>query len=217
MEITFGSIWGAALAFAMNKHHGELREYPDTDKPHLPPVAVYCVAGIHVALLYVWTFCSFDWFDAVADLGIPMTILPFLLITAGGRRGASLMALPLTALPIAAKTFVELCVDSTRVPQSSGFAWFVVIPIAMLCAATSSRQEKSLPLLSTGLVVATLVYFSLNFGFFDFPWPWQPPTGRTVSAWIFTFDVVVLLTMVAMVFKLVRRPHKSRDEEIPAL
>jgi hypothetical protein len=141
----------------------------------------------------VWTFCSFPWFDAVADLGIPMTVLPLLLIVTGGVRGAAIVALPLTALPIAAKTFVELCIESNRVPKTSGFAWLVILPIVMLTGAISTRQKLSQPLMATGLMVATLVYFGLNFAFFDFPWPWLAPTGRTVSAWIFTTDVAVIL------------------------
>ena len=196
MEITFGSIWGGALSGLMYRYQGELRDGPALHTKALSPVWVYVLAGIHVCLLYVWTFCSFPWFDAVADLGIPMTVLPLLLIVTGGIRGAAIVALPLTALPIAAKTFVELCVESNRVPKTSGFAWLVIIPLAMTIGAVSTRQKLSQPLLATGLMVATLVYYGLNFAFFDFPWPWLAPTGRSHSALLFAVDVVVLLGMI---------------------
>lgn len=193
MEITFGSIWGGCLAGMVHRYKEELRDAPASNAKALSPVWVYLLVGIHVCLLYVWTFFSFPWFDAVADLGIPMTVLPLLLIVSGGVRGAAIVALPLTALPIAAKTFVELCIETSRVPKTSGFAWLVILPLVMLTGAISTRQKLSQPLLATGLMVATLVYFGLNFAFFDFPWPWLAPTGRTVSAWMFTIDVAVIL------------------------
>jgi hypothetical protein len=196
MEITFGSIWGGALSGLMYRYQGELRDGPASDAKALSPVWVYVLAGIHVCLLYVWTFCSIPWFDAVADLGIPMTVLPLVLIITGGVRGAAIVALPLTALPIAAKTYVALCVDASRLPRTSGFAWLVIIPLAMTIGAISTRQTKAAPLLATGLAVVTLVYYGLNFAFFDFPWPWLAPTGRSHSALLFTLDVVVLLGMI---------------------
>ena len=193
MEITFGSVWGGALSGVMYRYQGEVREYPDADGKPWPSVWVYVLAGIHVCLLYVWTFCSFPWFDAVADLGIPMTVLPMMMIVVGGVRGAAIVALPLTALPIAAKTYVALCVDASRLPRTSGFAWLVIIPLVMFTGAISTRQTKAAPLLATGLAVVTLVYYGLNFAFFDFPWPWLAPTGRSHSALLLTLDVVVLL------------------------
>ena len=208
MEITFGSVWGGALSGVMHRYQGEIREDPYSDGKPWSSVWVYVLAGIHVCLLYVWTFCSFPWFDAVADLGIPMTVLPLLLIVVGGVRGAALVALPLTALPIAAKTYVALCVDASRLPRISGFAWLVIIPLVMLTGAISTRQTKAAPLLATGLVVVTLVYYGLNFAFFDFPWPWLAPTGRSHSALLFTIDSVILLTCALWMSGKRKRPEE---------
>jgi hypothetical protein len=125
-----------------------------------------------------------------------MTVLPLVLIVSGGIRGAAIVALPLTALPIVAKTYVALCVDASRLPRTSGFAFLVIIPLAMIIGAISTRQTKAAPLLATGLAVVTLVYYGLNFAFFDFPWPWLAPTGRSHSALLFTVDVVVLMGII---------------------
>lgn len=208
MEMTFGSVWGAALAGVMYKVKGELRDYPVTDTKDVPPILVYVLMGVHCGLLYVWTFCSFPWFDAVADLGIPMTVLPMMMIVVGGVRGAALVALPLTGLPIAAKTYVALCLESSRLPRTSGFAWLVIIPVVMLTGAISTRQTKAAPLLATGLMVVTLVYYGLNFAFFDFPWPWLAPTGRTPSALLFTIDSIFLLTCAMWVTGKRKRPEE---------
>ena len=213
MEITFGTIWGGALSGLMYRYQGELRDGPASDAKALSPVWMYVLGGIHVCLLYVWTFCSFPWFDAVADLGIPMTVLPLVLIVTGGVRGAAIVALPLTALPIVAKTYVALCVDALRLPRTSGFAWLVIIPLAMIIGAISTRQTKAAPLLATGLAVVTLVYFGLNFAFFDFPWPWLAPTGRSHSALLFTIDSVFLLTCALWVSGKRKRPEEPLTEE----
>jgi len=169
--------------------------------------------GVHCALLYVWTFCSFPWFDAVADLGIPMTVIPLVMVIAGGLRGAALVALPVTGLPIMAKTYVALCVDASKFPQLSGFAWMIILPLVLLTGAISTRQGKSSPLLATGLTVVTLVYYGLNFAFFDFPWPWQHATGRTPSVLLMTIDSVFLLQCVLMVTGKRKQPVGPISEE----
>ncbi len=213
MEMTFGSVWGAALAGVMYRYRGELRDYPVTDAKEVPAGLVYVLVGVHCALLYVWTFCSFPWFDAVADLGIPMTVIPLVMVIAGGLRGAALVALPVTGLPIMAKTYVALCVDASKFPQLSGFAWMIILPLVLLTGAISTRQGKSSPLLATGLTVVTLVYYWLNFAFFDFPWPWQPATGRTPSVLLMTIDSVFLLQCVLMVTGKRKQPVGPISEE----
>ena len=82
----------------------------------------------------------------------------------------------------------------------------------MLTGAISTRQTKAAPLLATGLAVVTLVYYGLNFAFFDFPWPWAPPTGRSHSALLFTLDVVVLLGMIWWMGRR-KRPEEPLTEE----
>jgi hypothetical protein len=135
------------------------------------------------------------------------------LIITGGVRGAAIVALPLTALPIAAKTFMELCVESNRVPKTSGFALLVILPIVMLTGAISTRQTKAAPLLATGLAVVTFVYYGLNFAFFDFPWPWLAPTGRSHSALLFTIDSVFLIICALWVSGKRKRPEEPLTEE----
>jgi hypothetical protein len=142
-----------------------------------------------------------------------MTVLPLLLIVTGGISGAAIVALPLTALPIAAKTFVELCVESNRVPKTSGFAWLVIIPLAMTIGAISTRQTKAAPLLATGLAVVTLVYYGLNFAFFDFPWPWLAPTGRSHSALLFAVDSLILIMCALWVSGKRKRPEEPLTED----
>lgn len=213
MEMTFGCIWGAALAGVMYRYRGALRDSPVYESMAGKPIWIYFLMAVQCTLLYIWTFCSFPWFDAVADLGIPMTVIPLVMIVAGNVRGAALVALPLTGLPIAAKTFVELCVEESKLPRIAGFAWLVIIPLVMLTGAISTRQGKSYPLLATGLTVATLVYYGLNFAIFDFPWPWAPATGRTPSVLLLTVDSVILLTCVLWVSGKRKRSVETTNED----
>jgi len=213
MEMAFGSVWGAALAWVMYRCKGRLNDCSVMDATAVPPILVYALMGVHCVLLYVWTFCSFAWFDAVADLGIPMTLLPMLMIVIGGVRGAALVALPVTGIPIAAKTYVALCLESSKLPRISGFAWLMILPLVLLTGAISTRQGKSSPLLATGLTVLTLVYYWLNFAFFDFPWLWQPATGRTPSVLVMTIDSICLLTCVLVVTGKRKLPEEPITED----
>ena len=131
----------------------------------------------------------------------------------GGGRGAGLVAVPLTGVRSAAKTYVALCIGSSRLPRTSGFAWLLILPLGMLSSAITTRQTKAAPLLATGLTVVTLVYYGLNFAFFDFPWPWQPATGRTPSVLLMTIDSVFLLTCVLMVTGKRKQPVGPISEE----
>jgi hypothetical protein len=149
-----------------------------------------------VCLLYVWTFCSFPWFDAVADLGIPMTVLPMTIAVAGGCRGASWVALPITALPIMAKTFVAMSVDASTLSKPLGMMLCLLLPLLLMSIALRPSGLRGFPQLSVALASVAITYFALNYAFFQFPWPWQAPTGRTVSAWIFTFDLAVLMGVI---------------------
>ena len=198
MEITFGCIWGGGLAGLVHRFRGDLRDATDDAKP-LPIAVLLALAAVHVVMLYAWTFMSMDWFDAIADLGIPMTVLPFLLITAGGYRGASWVALPITALPIMAKTFVAMSVDASTLSKPLGVLLCLLLPLLLMSIALRPSGLRGFTQLSVALASVAITYFALNYAFFQFPWPWQSPTGRTVSAWIFTFDVAMLMGVIGWV------------------
>jgi hypothetical protein len=47
------------------------------------------------------------------------------------------------------------------------------------------RRLPALEFARTALLINTWTYFSLNFAFARYPWPWQPWTPRTPNAIIF--------------------------------
>jgi hypothetical protein len=58
------------------------------------------------------------------------------------------------------------------------------------------------------LLLSSWLYYALNFAFFRTPWPWQPPTSRTLSALVFTI-CLALLTIAALAYRPARRPAAS--------
>jgi hypothetical protein len=121
----------------------------------------------------------------------------------GGRYWPYLYALPIVAVPIAGKTLRELAYKSTDVATMTGWITFLVVPLAVAMTAAlwlahmGKRGQTSRQFASTGLVVATWLYFGLNFAFFRVPWPWNDWTGRTPSGIIFLI-CSVSLTLAAV-------------------
>ena len=199
MEITFGTIWGAAFGAAVYRFRKEIRDPSEViARADMPPWLIYALALLHLALLHIWTFFQFDAFDAIADRALPMGLIPLVLVVSGGWRGAALVALPLTAYPIIARTINTLCIENSTVALLPGSVLFGVIPVILLFAAMPwSTQMITHVALQRGVVVTAVLYFGLNFAFFQFPWPWLAPTGRTPSALMFTVDVAILLYTAA--------------------
>jgi hypothetical protein len=109
-----------------------------------------------------------------------------------------MLALPVVALPIAGKTFRDLCLGDAPASIGLGVLLFLVVPLSLttwlaLRFATEPRQAQSAErYLKAALLMSTWLYFGLNFAFFRFPWPWEPATGRTPSAIVFMICAVGL-------------------------
>jgi len=191
MEITFGSVWGGAFGVALARWKIFVRE-PDEIAGNLPAAAVAGLVIAQCAALWIWTVLSWDAFDTIADRALPMGVIPLWLVASGGW-GAAMVALPLVAAPIAAKTFAGLCLDNHTLPRGLGALLFGIVPASLLAIALPWKH--SLPTArqaACALAVTGLVYYGLNFAFFEFPWPWNPPTGRTPSVILFSSQLLVL-------------------------
>jgi phosphate/sulfate permease len=116
----------------------------------------------------------------------------------GGRRWPYLLSLPLLALPIAGKTLRQMSYRTDQVDVTTGWIVFVILPLALMVVAalffaSPARSDRGGRFFTRwALVLTSWFYFSLNFAFFEFPWPWVEPTGRTPSAWIFVVCAVGL-------------------------
>src|SRR5262249_18267632 len=147
----------------------------------------------HVPLLCFWEFASIEWLDALGDLGIPRSLIPLLGI-AGGRYWPYFMALPVVALPILGKTgaALGLYTDAPFLGILGVVVVFVLLLVAAIWFARRSPHDDARSYLSPALLIATWLYFILNYAFFKFPWPWASWTSRTPNALVYTFCAFAL-------------------------
>ena len=204
METTFGATFGAILALGLWLNRHLIGPGEDADEVELPIGAEWLLVGVHVAALTMWNFGSFAALDLFADLALTMVIIPIVAV-AGGRLWPYLVTLPIVALPIAGKTFRQLCVVEEQVSTVTGALVYLVLPLCVtLAAALVLARNPTKPLggrsfARWSLLLCTWLYFWLNFAFFHFPWPWQPWTGRTPSGIIFSVCAVGL-TAAALLY-----------------
>ena len=78
--------------------------------------------------------------------------------------------------------------------------------VALWFARSASRRLPAREFARTALLVNTWIYFTLNFAFARFPWPWQAWTPRTPNALIF-FVCAIGLTVACL--RTVRRGRFS--------
>jgi hypothetical protein len=206
METIFGMILGLGLGLGVWLHRNRLPPRSD-DEVELTPAAELALLSAYVAAIAVWNFLSFDTFDQVADHALTMGILP-LALTVGGRYSPYLISLPVVAFPICGKTLREMSYDHNEIPLTSGWLLLYVLPVAvMTLAAVWLARRSRYPLAGGGdsgrsfarwsLLLTSWTYYALNFVFFRFPWPWEPPTSRTPSALVFAV-CLVLLTLACL-------------------
>ena len=198
METTFGAIFGGILALGLWRNRHLISSTAEPSEPELPPPAEWSLVVVHLAAVVVWNFWSFAFFDHFADLAITMVIIPVSAVYAG-RLWPYFVALPIVAIPIAGKTFRELCCQGAPgavAEFAPGIGWlvYVVVPVGIVTAAAVLFARKATTQGGAGnfarvsLLLTTWLYFSLNFAFFRLPWPWNPVgewTGRTPNGIIF--------------------------------
>jgi len=200
METTFGFVVGAIVGLACWLSRKDIaKERATLQKPTvtIPVLVEMLLLAIHVRLLIAWNFQSIPWVDAFADLAIPMTLLP-MIVVAGGRFGPFLVSLPVVVLPIAGLTLKQLCFKENTWPLSIGIDLFVAGPLLVAIAvalflATKTRfRGKAGWFAPIGLVTATWIFFYLNDAFFHSPWIWERWTHRTANGFIFTIFAICL-------------------------
>ncbi len=195
METIFGAVMGAALAFGLWKNRTRIRPSPQPG-PHLSPATEIILLTVHLGLLISVEFLSMKWVDVIYDFGLMLGLIPVLGI-AGGRIWPWMLAFPITLLPIAGKTFRNLVIENGRMGAVPGAVIYIVIPIVLatgLAWRWGRRSETSARYwLGPALTFGTLIYFLLNYAFFNFPWPWAAWTTRTPNALVYTLCAALLL------------------------
>ena len=217
METTFGSVMGACLVIGIILNRQLIAGYSandsgtdSTDEPAVklgsPPLAVIVLfegllLALHLSLLVSSEFIVGSPVPWYSD-GLIMAAIPLFAVSIG-RFWPYFLLLPVTAVPIAGKTFREMVIKTPTVSTPVGIVVFLVIPIAMtaLLACWWSRpSQQTRPAVRFApwlLLVVTWLYFGLNFAFFQFPFPWNAWTTRTPNA-IFYFIAACCLTILSV-------------------
>jgi len=99
-----------------------------------------------------------------------------------------------------------------------GWLYYVILPMAFMLLAAwhfqrqARRGQSGRTFTRQALLITTWFYFAINFAFFEFPWPWVAPTGRTPSGLIF-FVCSVVLTLGARTRS--RAAPRARGRQLP--
>lgn len=198
METTFGFVWGGVLALGLWLNRRLIR-LPDAageadvarNTSELGGVWEFSLLALHVALLVMGEFATWWVSDGYMEISLLLATVPIVMVAAG-RWWPWLMVLPVTLVPIAGKTLKALAYDEAVISRSTGTWLYVAVPLALACGMAvwakwrGRRGGTAGRVLAPVLLLVTWLYFGLNFAFFRFPWPWEPWTGRTPHALIFT-------------------------------
>jgi hypothetical protein len=202
METTFGAVWAAVLALGLWLNRRLIAAEQREPTVVLREPIEWLLVAIHVPVLVAWNFAEISLVDLFADNALTMIAIPLVAVM-GGRLWPYLVTLPIVALPIAGKTVRQLSYEETSMSPVVGYAIYLVLPliVATGTALSLARQPRSRPGSRTfsrwALLLATWLYFGLNYAFFHFPWPWQTWTSRTPNGIVYIVCSIVL-TVVAV-------------------
>jgi hypothetical protein len=200
METTFGFVWGGvvALGLGLNRNRIRLPEAPG-DPIQTPPSSgegdgpgawEWGWLAAHLSLVLLGEFGSWVVSDAYIDYSLVLATIPILAVAAG-RWWPWMLLLPVTLAPIAGKTLKRLAFDENVISPAAGAFCYAVIPLVLAIAAVVWADRQARQPAGAGrifgrlLLLATWLYFGLNFAFFRYPWPWEDWTTRTPHALVF--------------------------------
>ncbi|MCC6732684.1 MAG: hypothetical protein IT394_05600 [Candidatus Omnitrophica bacterium] len=202
MEITFGTIMGSLLGLGIWLNRARIH-FPTETEPHnsIPSAWEWGLFVVHCFLLVAAEFIEIPVIMELYDNGLILAIIPIVAVT-GGAWWPYFLIFPVTLVPIAGKTLRSLGYEEMSISLQAGWILYVILPVSLAVLAAvyfkkkadlgqSCRQFAGIALLAT-----TWLYFSLNYAFFNFPFPWLPWTGRTPSGLIFTTCAVGLTLLV---------------------
>jgi hypothetical protein len=184
-----------------------VREAEDLPADDMPLPWEWTLIAVHVCLLVIAEFLAplrpelpLRPIELAYDLGLILGIIPLVGII-NGRRWPYMLALPITLTVYGGKTVLELVYEKPAIGPAAGWTLYLVIPLLIATAAAvwfvrAAPRHTGRDFARPALLLSTWMYFSLNYAFFGFPWPWSDWTSRTPSGLIFTVCAVGLTALV---------------------
>jgi len=211
METTFGLVLGFVLGLGLWLNRKLVASGNTGEEAKIPLQVEWTLIVAHAFLLYLWGVKRYKGIDPIANFPLIMGLIPAVCIL-GGRYWPYMLSLPLIALPIAGITLKTT--DNIHFYTDRFF--LIVLPLGIMTLAALYFEKGGRRGLSGrafaryGLILSALVYYSLNFVFFGFPWATLPMVGRHTNNWIF-LRCTELLIFGALV--LGRRDSQNNIEE----
>lgn len=190
MEVTFGLVVGAVLGLGVWLRRALIRDDEPPDDVSMRPGVESVLVAVHLATLVAWNFAAVWAVDVVAEHAIPMGLIPMVAIL-GGRYWPYLVALPITALPIAGKTLRNISYREPIVPEIWGWILLVILPVAaagvlaLRLARRGQGGQDGRGFCRTTLAAAILLYLAFSFAELEFPGPWVPASDGTLLTAVF--------------------------------
>ncbi|HNQ87406.1 MAG TPA: hypothetical protein PKM73_02090 [Verrucomicrobiota bacterium] len=212
METTFGAVLGAVLGLGLWRNRDRIAELAPAPGASWSPWVEGILLLAQAGVLVFSEFVPIRWIEAVAESGLTLGIIPIVAV-AGGRWWPYGAVLPLTMLPIAAKTLRELGSKAQALPLAAAWMLYLVVPLlvtagaAAVLARRAARGGGGSDFARSALLLAVWLYFGLNFAVFQFPWPWAPWTARTPNMLVF------LVCALGLTVAALRTPRSGREGE----
>ena len=186
METTFGAVLGFGLGLGLWFNRKLVARGDRDSSVEIPLKAEWILIVVYAFLVYLWGVKRYKGIDPVANFPLTMGLLPVVCVL-GGRYWPYMLSLPLITLPIAGITLKI----ADKVHLYTAFFIFFILPLGLMTLAALYFEKRGRRGLSGrifarhGLILSALVYYSLNFAFFGFPWATLPMVGRHTNNWIF--------------------------------
>lgn len=212
METTFGATMGAALGLGAWLHRKRIQPAAFDARDAASSAAEWAVLAPYLTVLILVEFRSVPIIDQYFDLGLGLGFVP-MVMAAAGRLWPQWVVLPITLLPIAGKTLQQLAYDEKVIAPVPGILFYAVIPMAAALLMTwaswvrAAAGESGRGFARRNLLFSVWLYFSLNFAFFHYPWPWQTWTARTPNAMIFLACAGGLTLIALLPGRLIDQPE----------
>lgn len=177
MEVTFGMVAGVCLTLGCWRNRSYISQDGEADQVTLSLMAEGWLIGAYVYVLLIGWYFDKSIFITVHQFGILMGVLPMTVIV-GSRYAPFLYVLPIVAVSILVKTFLERFKPADPGDPTIGLVLLITIPLAFLIwvalafGRRSEAGERARSFASIGLPLTATLYFWLNFTFFAFPWKW---------------------------------------------
>lgn len=209
METTFGFTLGGVLGFGLWSCRSRIKVSGQAPAVSLSFPGELLLLSVHLLLLVNEEFEALTpiappfikptlrILGDLYDQGLILGLIPIVAI-AGGRYWPAWLILPVTMLPYAGKTVRELVYKGPQIGESWGWICYLAIPLcitAILAWWLNRPGQESRPasnFLRATLLITTWLYWTLNFAFFHFPWPWETWTMRTANGICFTACAIAL-------------------------